>query len=342
MWRSNTARQLYVPNHGDAILVHGYVSIYEAGGQYQLYADQIQPVGRGDLHREFELLKNRLEAEGLFDAERKRPLPGLPRRIGVVTSPTAAAFQDVLNVLARRYPLAEVLLSPTLVQGNDAPPQIVAALDALNRTNVDVILMVRGGGSLEDLWAFNDERVARAVAASRLPVVSGVGHEIDFTIVDFVADRRAPTPSAAAEVITPYTLDDLAYTVDQHRRRLADGLAFQIDERRRMVEAEARILASHHPQRHIDNHRQRLDDLSARTSRALGQLVRLRRERLDARHRALLSADPRRILQRGYAIVETGGVRLADAQQTAPGAALDIHLARGMLRATVTDTKDES
>ena len=247
MWRSQTARQTFTPNHGDAVLAHGYVSVYEASGQYQLYVDALQPAGRGDLHQRFELLKAKLEAEGLFDAEHKRPLPPLPRRIGVVTSPTAAAFQDVLNVLARRYPLAEVILSPTLVQGDDAPPQIVAALEAIQRAGVDVILLVRGGGSLEDLWAFNDERVARAVYASPLPVVSGVGHEIDFTIVDFVADRRAPTPSAAAETITPYTVDDLAAAVQNYGARLADEVTAQIDERRRMLDTEARLLLTHSP-----------------------------------------------------------------------------------------------
>lgn len=340
MWRSQTARQTYVPNHGDRVLAHGYVSVYDAGGQYQLYADALLPAGQGDLNRQFELLKARLEAEGLFASERKRPLPPLPRRIGVVTSPTAAAFQDVLNVLARRYPLAEVILSPTLVQGAEAPPQIVAALEAIQRAGVDVILMVRGGGSLEDLWAFNDERVARAVAASRIPVVSGVGHEIDFTIVDFAADRRAPTPSAAAEMVTPTTVEDLAYFVQDLGNRLAEGVSVQIDERRRMVETESRLLATHSPRRRIDQTRQRLDDLAARGSRALTARIALQRERLAARQRALVSADPRAILRRGYAIVESEGQRLTAAQQTAAGASLDIYLAQGRLRATVSEIED--
>ena len=190
---------------GDEILVHGRVSVYDARGEYQLYADQIEAVGSlGDLHVQFEALKAKLDTEGLFDPARKRPIPTFPKRIGIVTSPGAAAWHDMQNVLRRRFPIVELILSPTLVQGAEAPPQIVAALEKLNRrSDVDVIIIARGGGSLEDLWCFNDETVARAVAASRVPVISGIGHEIDFTIVDFVADLRAPTPSAAAELATP-------------------------------------------------------------------------------------------------------------------------------------------
>ena len=204
MWRSSAQQQPILPKDGDAVLAHGYVAIYEERSKYQFYVDRIRPLGVGDLYRQFELLKQKLAAEGLFDDERKRPLPVFPRKIGVVTSPNAAAFQDVLNVLRRRFPLVEVVLSPTLVQGADAPAQIVRALDRLSRRDdIDVIWVGRGGGSIEDLWAFNDEAVARAIVASRVPVISGVGHETDFTIADFAADLRAPTPSAAAELLTP-------------------------------------------------------------------------------------------------------------------------------------------
>ncbi len=342
MWKNNTLRMRYEPRQGDAVLAHGAISVYEASGQYQLYVDKITPAGRGDLHQQFEILKAQLEAEGLFDTARKRPLPILPRKIGVVTSPTAAAFQDVQNVLRRRYPLAEVILSPTLVQGDEAPPQIVTALERLNRTDVDVILLVRGGGSLEDLWAFNDRQVAYAVANSRAPVVSGVGHEIDFTIVDFVADLRAPTPSAAAEVATP-NMDDLLYTVRNHRDRLFGAMQFQLDERRRMVEAETRILRGHSPQRPIDNARQRIDDLNARAGRALQQIVTLQRERLQTRQNALRAADPRTIMARGYAIVERAadGLRLTDAATAIPGDTLNIHLAQGYLTAAVEETYED-
>lgn len=348
MWKGSTFRVHFEPQHGDSILVHGYVSVYEASGQYQLYADKIQPAGQGDLHARFEHLKAELEAAGLFDADRKRPLPFFPKRIGVVTSPTAAAFQDVQNVLRRRFPVAEVLLSPTLVQGDEAPVQIVAALQRINRANVDVILLIRGGGSLEDLWAFNDERVAYAIADSAIPVVSGVGHEIDFTIADFVADHRAPTPSAAAEIATP-NLEDLIYTLQVYRERLADGIVFQLAERRRLVLGEARILGSHSPQHRVDNARQRVDDLYSRSGRALQQIITLQRERLLARQGALHSADPRAILERGYAIVERttdgkgvgDGVRVRSASDVTPDAQIDVHFAAGHLRATVNTTSEE-
>lgn len=342
MWKGNTFRA-HEPRHGDAVLAHGAVSVYEAGGQYQLYVDQLTPAGRGDLHAQFEMLKARLEAEGLFDPALKKPLPVFPRRIGVVTSPTAAAFQDIQNVLRRRFPLAEVILSPTLVQGDAAPPQIVTALERVSRADVDVILLVRGGGSLEDLWAFNDDRVAYAVAQCPIPVVSGVGHEIDFTIADFVADHRAPTPSAAAEVATP-NMDDLIYTVQHYRGRLLEGMRYQVDERRRMLEGEHRLLTTLSPQRRIGDYRQRIDDLGARSGRALQQLVNLQRERLVSRQKALQSADPRAILARGYAIVENAasGTRLHRAGDTARGDELDIRFAQGRLRVTVEETSEES
>jgi exodeoxyribonuclease VII large subunit len=341
MWRGSAARLHYDPKHGDSVLAQGAVSVYQPRGQYQLITKTLQPAGRGDLHARFEALKDKLEAEGLFDAERKRPLPVFPHRIGVVTSPTAAAFQDVRNVLSRRFPLAEVILSPTLVQGDSAPPQIVEALARINQANVDVILLVRGGGSLEDLWAFNDEAVARAAAASETPIISGVGHEIDFTIVDFVSDHRAPTPSAAAEVATP-NMDDLIYTVQAYRDRLQGGIAFQLDERRRMVETEARYLRGLSPLRRIGDTRQRLDELTTRSVRALERTIHLNRERLTARQKALTAADPRAIMARGYAIVESaGGTRLKRAVDADPGAGIDVYFAQGHLRATVDETHEE-
>ena len=193
MWRNTAQRQSFLPRDGEAIDVHGAISVYEAGGQYQLYADVFRQAGEGALYQEFLRLKAMLEAEGLFAPERKRPIPTRPNRIGIVTSATGAALQDMLNTLRRRYPLVEVVLAPTPVQGDEAPPKIVAALHDLARlANPDVILLARGGGSIEDLWAFNDEAVARAIAASPVPVITGVGHETDFTIADFVSDLRGP------------------------------------------------------------------------------------------------------------------------------------------------------
>lgn len=209
MFRGNAARLPFLPKDGMKVICFGSVAVYAMGGQYQFYIDNMQPDGLGSLSLAFEQLKEKLGREGLFDERHKKPLPGYPRKIGVATSPTGAAFQDVCNVLRRRWPQAEVLLAPCLVQGNSAPLQICNALQELDSRHLDVILLVRGGGSMEDLWCFNDERVARTVFALQTPVVTGVGHETDFTIVDFVSDLRAPTPSAAAEVCTPDRLEEM-------------------------------------------------------------------------------------------------------------------------------------
>ncbi len=207
IWRTQAGR-LALPRSGDQVIVHGYISVYEQGGAYQLYVDHVEPAGVGRLWLEFERLKARLEAEGLFDPAAKRPIPGRPRRLGVVTSPTGAALRDILRTLAARYPLVDVILAPAAVQGDAAPAGIVAALQLLNRWSaeqapLDAIILARGGGSIEELWAFNDERVARAIVASAVPVITGVGHETDFTIADFAANLRAPTPTGAAAVATP-------------------------------------------------------------------------------------------------------------------------------------------
>ena len=305
IWRSVAYRLDYKPRSGDQVIAHGYIGIYERGGRYQFYVDQVQPAGRGALYEEFERLKRQLEAEGLFDAARKRPLPAFPRRIGVVTSPTTAALRDVLNVLRRRYPLAQVLLAPTLVQGETAPPGIVAALAALNaRDDVDVILVVRGGGSIEDLWAFNDERVARAIAGSRLPVVSGVGHETDFTLADFAADVRAPTPSAAAEVVS-VDLAEVRAAVAQTIVRLDRALASRLTHRQNQVQHLTRALEHLSPRLRLENARQRVDELLARADNQMLHRLEAAQHQtvtLEARLKAL---SPASVLARGYAIVRT-------------------------------------
>lgn len=331
IWRSQARALTYLPRSGDQVVMHGRIGLYEAGGRYQLYADFIQPAGRGTLSQQLERLKARLEAEGLFDPARKRPLPLFPRRIGIVTSPTAAALRDVLNVLRRRYPQVEVLLSPTLVQGETAPAQIVRALAALNaRDDVDVILLVRGGGSLEDLWAFNDERVARAVAASQSPVISGVGHETDFSLADFAADARAPTPSAAAELATPER-GELQARLEQQQTRLERALQARLQGLRRHLAQVERALQYLSPVTRLREARQRVDELATRSDRAL-------RRRLDRERRGLVglaarleSLNPHAVLRRGYAIVrerETGQV-LTSARQTRPGLALSLQMQDG-------------
>lgn len=338
MWRSSAIKQSSVPRDGDALAVHGRIAVYEAQGAYQLYADEVRPVGVGDLYAQFERLKSKLDADGLFAQERKRPIPLFPRKIGVVTSPTAAAFQDIQNVLRRRFPLIELILSPTLVQGDEAAPQIVTAIRRLNaHTDVEVILLIRGGGSIEDLWCFNDERVARAVAASNIPIISGVGHETDFTIVDFVADYRAPTPSAAAEIATPEIAE-----LREGVRRLSDTLYLLIDDKLTGMRADLnttqRTLGYVSPSNRLRSARQRVDDISARMLSLQNQRIALLRERVKGRADALNSANPKAILERGYAIVTRSedGKRITEAREK-PGTGITITFKDGELKARVED-----
>ncbi|MFW5708642.1 MAG: exodeoxyribonuclease VII large subunit [Chloroflexota bacterium] len=339
MWRSAATRQTFIPREGDALEAHGAISVYAPRGEYQLYVDLLRPVGVGDLYQAFERLKAKLQAEGLFEADRKREPPLFPHRIGVVTSPSAAAFQDILNVLRRRFPLAEVVLSPTMVQGVEAPPQIVRAIERLNhQTEIDVILLCRGGGSIEDLWAFNDEEVARAVAASRIPVITGVGHETDFTIVDFVSDLRAPTPSAAAELAAP-SIDEIQQALADQTALLGATMDDALQARRRELDNTRRGLQYNSPAVAIRTARQRIDDLSNRLLRGVRGDLALQRERLAARTRALLTADPKALLDRGYAIVirSEDGQRVKMADEAPPGTAITVQLAHGELKARVED-----
>jgi exodeoxyribonuclease VII large subunit len=338
LWRSTVQRLSYLPaRDGEAILAHGRVSIYEPQGQYQFYVDELEPVGLGALHAQFEQLKNRLAEEGLFDPARKRSLPLFPRRIGLVTSPIGAALRDILNVLRRRYPLVEVILSPTQVQGDEAPPQIVSALQAVSGVEgVDVIILARGGGSLEDLWAFNDERVARALAASPVPVVCGVGHETDFTIADFVADLRAPTPSAAAELATP-DRGELARHVAHYRLRLAAAIEEIVAGQRRQLAGEARALRRASPQAWIDGRRQRVDDLSRAAQTTIAHRLSLARARLDGLGRRLSALNPAATLRRGYAVVRRAddGRVVASVGQVSSGDRLSVQVSDGQFDSTV-------
>ncbi len=339
MWRSNVERVTRIPANGDSVVVHGALGVYEQNGVYQLYADSLRPLGIGDLYLQFEQLKAALEAEGLFDAERKRELPTHPSVIGIVTSPEAAAFQDVQNVLRRRYPLAQLVLSPTLVQGMDAPAQIVRAfkrLDAYGKC--DVILVCRGGGSIEDLWAFNDEGVARAIVAAHAPVISGVGHETDFTIADFAADLRAPTPSAAAELATP-DLADLRAEVEMLARALDLSAERTLRGMRQSLDDRLWSLRQLSPAAQIRTARQRIDDWTRRLDARQRARLALLRERLAGRSAALERANPRAILRRGYALVQfsESGDRVISASEAKPGMGITITLHDGELKARVED-----
>jgi len=302
MWRSDAARVLHLPNNGDAIEARGRVSVYEARGDVQLYVSEIKLTGAGALWVEFERLKARLEAEGLFAPEHKRALPEFPHVIGVVTSREGAVLRDIRHVLARRYPLAQILLAPTLVQGADAPPMIAGAIQSLNDFEIDVLIVARGGGSIEDLWAFNDERVARAIYHSRVPVISAVGHETDFTIADFVADVRAPTPSAAAELVAP-DVRELRGVIASARTRLAQLTRARVDDARARLAQTTHALERHSPHARLANDRQRVDELSRRLDARIRQLLALHREKLNGALRHLAALDPEATLARGYAIV---------------------------------------
>lgn len=339
MWRSAAGRLTWRPEQGVAVLAQGRISVYPARGTYQLYVEQLRPEGLGDLHARFEHLRDKLKAEGLFDAERKRPLPLFPRVLGIVTSPQAAALRDVLNVLRRRYPPVRVLLAPALVQGDGAPPQIVAALRALDaRDDVDLILLVRGGGSLEELWAFNDEAVARAIAACRHPVVSGVGHETDFTITDFVADLRAPTPSAAAELVVPEQ-GDLRQRILASTGQLKGSIEHRLSRVRQGLDQQQEALRRLSPRARIDTRRQQVDDLGRRASRVMTHTHTLRRSELAGLQARLSALSPLATLERGYAIVqhEDTGVVVRSVDQVSAGDPLAIRVHDGEFGAVARD-----
>lgn len=340
MWRNTVLRQDFVPQEGNAVEVHGGISIYEPNGQYQLYVDTIRPAGEGMLYQEFLRLKARLEAEGLFDPERKRPIPRWPNCIGLVTSPTGAALRDILNTLRRRFPLVKAVLAPTPVQGDEAPPGIVAALQALNEVvHPDVILLARGGGSIEDLWAFNSERVARAIVGSQAPVISGVGHETDFTIADFAADLRAPTPTAAAELAVP-NQDDLRALLVEYRTHANRSAQAALSNWRWKLDRQRSQLDLYSPLPRIRSDRQRLDELTRRAGATLAHRMRLQRSRLAGIEQQLVSLSPLSILERGYAIVsKPDGEFVRSVVQVSLGESLKVRIKDGSFGVQVNNLK---
>jgi exodeoxyribonuclease VII large subunit len=330
MWRSSAERLRFQPGDGDAVIARGRLSVYEAGGVYQLYAESLAPAGRGNLALAFEQLKERLAAEGLFDTERKRPIPAFPRKIGIVTSPDAAALRDILHVLQRRCPLVEVLIAPTLVQGPEAPAQIVRALQWLDgRSDIDTIIIARGGGSIEDLWAFNDEQVARAIAAAQHPTISGVGHETDFTITDFVADERAPTPSAAAERSVP-DLSEMYVLLRERRQRLTAVMQRRLQQHQADVAQLRRTLSHLSPRVRLENNRQRIDYLNGRLEQAMQRRLEKIRARLALAQTGLAAVGPAATLKRGYAIVRReDGQIVRSVTAIAPGDELAVQVVDG-------------
>lgn len=331
IWRS-TAQRLKLPlRDGLSVELHGSLGVYEVSGQYQLYADLVRPLGEGALYRQFLLLKEQLEAEGLFDPQRKRPIPTFPRRIGIVTSPTGAALRDMLNTLSRRFPQAEVILAATLVQGDEAAGKIIKALQDLNDyAKPDVILIARGGGSIEDLWAFNDPGVARAIAASAAPVISGIGHETDFTIADFAADLRASTPTAAAELAVPNAAE-LDTALHKQIQRLGRAQLALLSSTRWTLRDIHSQLTLHSPRARLRSAQQRLDELDHRLIQALTGRMALRRASLNGLANSLLNLNPQSILQRGYAIVSRQDKTLVrSVQNISAGERLDVQVTDGV------------
>jgi exodeoxyribonuclease VII large subunit len=343
MFAREARRVRFLPQDGMKVIVRGRVGVYEVTGQYQLYIDDMQPDGLGALNLAFEQLKAKLQAEGLFDAQRKKPLPPFPERIGVITSPTGAAVHDITTVLARRYPLAQVILAPVLVQGAGAAPQIVAALRTFNRLLcADVIILGRGGGSLEDLWPFNEESVARAVADSRIPVISAVGHETDFTICDFAADLRAPTPSAAAELAAPDSGELLAaviFSEEQMTRSMLAGL----ESRKKQLDRLAASPSLKRPQELIELQRMRADHLASRLSAQMSKALSAAQARLSAAGGRLHALSPLATLSRGYSIAYDRKHRpVSKISQAQIGDFITIRLQDGSLGCTVGSREENN
>ena len=303
MWKTSAMRLGIALQDGAEVAVHGRIGVYEVSGQYQLYVDQIRSVGEGALYQEFLRLKSMLEAEGLFAPERKRSIPMFPRRIGIVTSATGAALRDMLNILRRRLPLVEIIFAPSPVQGIEAPAALVNAIQSLVLQSPDVILLARGGGSIEDLWAFNDERVVRAVAMSVVPVICGVGHETDFTLCDFAADLRAPTPTAAAELATPITIQELSTAVTNLQSRLFSSSLSLLADHKTVLSSLIAQLRYTSPERRIQSERQRVDELARRAHSALTYRVQLQSTHVKGMQKRLAALSPDAVLARGYAVV---------------------------------------
>ena len=335
MFRGSSGGELL--DSGVAVSAHGRVSLYEVRGELQLYVDLARPEGLGELYLELERLKVHLEAQGLFEPSRKRPLPPFPRRIGVITSPTGAVWHDIQSVVGRRYPLVELVLAPCMVQGDRAAPSIIEAFGLLaEEPEMDAIILARGGGSLEELWPFNTETIARAVYASRTPVVSAVGHETDVTVADLVADLRAPTPSAAAELAVPDAAE-LRSTVMSYHRFLSDRMLGEAEDRRADVERLTHRLQSRAPD--LLTRRQRVDELLRTAIYRLASGLELRGERLRSLEGRMASLDPKSVLRRGYAIVQHGqtGGPVQSVSQVQPGDPLTVQVQDGAFGAEVTE-----
>lgn len=339
MFRGYNGQLKFRPEDGMEVIVRGRISVYEPRGDYQVLCEVMEPVGAGALQKAFEQLKRKLAQEGLFDQARKKPIPQFPQHVAIVTSPTGAAIQDMINILGRRCKSLRITLIPTTVQGPQAPGEIVAALGLADwLPDADVIIVGRGGGSIEDLWAFNDERVARAISACRLPTISAVGHEVDFTIADFVADLRAPTPSAAAELVAKSSLE-LLERIDRLQRTISLVMRRKLEmDRRHLANIAKRLI---HPGRRLQDLRLRCDELTNRLEYAFKRYWKEKKNDLLKLGALLDTLSPLRVVDRGYSIVTVGTEVVKSSQQLSVGTEIELRFARGGAAARITSVKSE-
>ena len=337
-FRADASRLAFMPRDGMRVVAFGNVDVYERSGRYQLYVRTMVADGAGAMAEAYERLKKKLTAEGLFDKERKRPLPRFPSCVGVITAPTGAAIRDIINVTGRRYPQAKLLIYPSLVQGADAPASLTQGLEILNAYGeCDVIIIGRGGGSAEDLWAFNDENLVRAVAASEIPVISAVGHETDFTLCDFAADMRAPTPSAAAEIAVP-DREELKARLLNASERIYGSVKNSLDRKRRLTEMYEKAVSSRSPKEKLARMGERIDFLGQRLNTAVDGKIGALRGEYAALVSGLEALSPLAVLGRGYGIVMNDrGRTVADAEQLSVGQSVSIIMRDGRATAEIKD-----
>lgn len=335
MFRSANAKLKFLPENGMKVVCKGRISVYETSGAYQLYIDNMIPDGSGALNLAFEQLKERLEKEGLFDAAHKKPVPEYPKKVGVITSPTGAAVQDIKNVLSRRYPFAEMIFYPALVQGDGAADDIVNAIKYFNKFNLaDVLIVGRGGGSIEDLWAFNEEALARSIYESDIPVISAVGHETDFTICDFVADLRAPTPSAAAELAVPDISTELRRLNNQKSLLLNLSLSYT-DNLKIMLSVLNNQLEKRSPQTFVNDYRVRCDKAEIKIENSAAAFLLESRKNFSAVCAKLDALSPLKILSRGFAAVSKNGEAVISATKLVKGDKINVVFSDGKINCTV-------
>ncbi|MDD6490439.1 MAG: exodeoxyribonuclease VII large subunit [Clostridia bacterium] len=339
MFASNASRLKFRLKDGMTVLVRGRVSVYETTGQYQFYIDDMQPDGIGALNLAFEQLKSKLSSEGLFDEEHKKPLPPYPKKIGVITSPTGAAVQDIFRILKRRYPLGEIVMCPVLVQGENAATQLTEAVERFNYLKcADVIIIGRGGGSIEDLWAFNDEKLARAVYNSEIPVVSAVGHETDFTICDFVADVRASTPSAAAELVSP-EIDSMKSDILYYQKKLYSLITSKISFEKQRLEHLSKSKALSSPLEIVHNRNMKLDMLTARMKTAYMTTLSDKQRNFASLNAKLDALSPLKILSRGYSITEKDNKVIKSVNSVNVDDIITVRLFDGRLKCVISERK---